>query len=101
MKRAARRPARWGAPVILGIPLDHNSSFLRGAAAAPAVIREALHSDAWNKWAETGVDIGREGLVEAAGDLRDMAAPDAFARIEAAIAKIVANKKRPVSLGGE
>jgi arginase family enzyme len=30
-----------------------------------------------------------------------MAAPDAFARIEAAIAKIVANKKRPVSLGGE
>jgi agmatinase len=101
MKRPARRPARWSAPVILGIPLDHNSSFLRGAAAAPALIREALHSDAWNKWAEAGVDIGSESLVEDAGDLQDMAAPDAFARIEAAIAKIVTDKKRPVSLGGD
>ena len=101
MKRPSRNLAQWGAPVILGIPLDHNSSFLRGAAAAPALIREALHSDAWNKWAETGVDIGREGLVEDAGDLREMAAPDAFARIEAAISGIVADKKRPVSLGGD
>ncbi len=101
MKRVTRRPARWGAPVILGIPLDHNSSFLRGTAAAPALIRKALHSDAWNQWTETGVDIGRHGLLEDAGDLRDMAAPDAFARIEAAIAKIVADKKRPVSLGGD
>jgi arginase len=101
MKRAPRSLARWGTPVILGVPLDHNSSFLRGAAGAPPLIREALHSDAWNKWAETGVDTGREGLVEDAGDLRDMAAPDAFARIEAAVAKIVEQKKRPVSLGGD
>ncbi len=101
MKRATRTPARWGAPVILGIPLDHNSSFLRGATAAPALIREALHSDAWNQWAETGVDVGGEDLVEDAGDLRDMAAPDAFSRIELAITKIVADKKRPVSLGGD
>ena len=65
------------------------------------MIREALHSNAWNQWTESGVDIGRDGSVEDAGDLRDMAAPDAFARIEAAIAKIVADKKRPVSLGGD
>jgi len=101
MKRPTRRLARWGAPVLLGIPLDDNSSFLRGPAGAPALIREALHSDAWNQWAENGVDIGREGLVEDAGDLPDMLAPDAFARIEAAVAKIVEEKKRPVSLGGD
>jgi arginase len=65
------------------------------------LIREALRSDAWNKWAEAGVDIGRGGLIEDAGDLRDMEAPDAFARIEAAVAKIVEDKKRPVSLGGD
>jgi agmatinase len=65
------------------------------------LIREALHSDSWNQWAENGVDIGREGLVEDAGDLPDMVAPDAFARIEAAVAKIVEEKKRPVSLGGD
>jgi len=101
MKRPSRSLPRWGTPVILGIPLDHNSSFLRGAAAAPTLIREALHSDAWNKWTETGVDIAPEGLLEDAGDLRDMAAPDAFARIEAAIAGVVEQKKRPVSLGGD
>ena len=101
MKRPARRLARWGAPVILGIPLDHNSSFLRGSAAAPALIREALRSDAWNQWAENGVDIGRQGSLEDVGDLRDMEAPDAFSQIEAAVAKIVEEKKRPVSLGGD
>jgi hypothetical protein len=31
----------WGVPVILGIPLDHNSSYLRGPAQAPPLIREA------------------------------------------------------------
>jgi agmatinase len=101
MKRPTRRLARWGAPVILGIPLDHNSSFLRGSAGAPALIREALRSDAWNQWAENRVDIGREGSLEDAGDLRDMEAPDAFSQIEAAVAKIVEEKKRPVSLGGD
>jgi arginase len=101
MRRPVRKLAPWGAPVILGIPLDHNSSFLRGSAAAPALIREALRSDAWSQWAETGVDTGREERVEDAGDLQDMEAPDAFARIEAAVAKIVEDKKRPVSLGGD
>jgi agmatinase len=100
MKRPTRL-APWGVPVILGIPLDHNSSFLRGPAQAPALIREAFHSHAWNKWAETSVDLGGEGLFEDAGDLRDMHAPDAFARIEAAIATILEEKKRPVSLGGD
>ncbi len=101
MKRPRPKLAPWGAPVILGIPLDHNSSFLRGPAEAPALIREALHSDVWNKWAETGVDLGREQVFEDAGDLQDMEAPDAFARIEAAVAKIVQERKRPVSLGGD
>ena len=93
--------APWGVPVILGIPLDHNSSFLRGSAEAPALIRKAFDSDAWNKWAENRVDLGREGWFEDAGDLQDMEAPDVFGRIEAAVAKIVEEKKRPVSLGGD
>jgi arginase len=101
MKHLRPKLAPWGAPVILGIPLDHNSSFLRGSAQAPALIREALHSDAWNKWTECGVDLGRQGLFEDAGDLQDMEAADAFARVEAAIARIVEEKKRPVSLGGD
>jgi len=101
MKPPTAKLAPWGVPVILGIPLDHNSSFLRGSAEAPALIRKAFDSGAWNKWAENRVDLGREGWFEDAGDLQDMEAPDVFGRIEVAVAKIVEEKKRPVSLGGD
>jgi len=80
MKLPTAKLAPWGVPVLLGIPLDHNSSFLRGPAEAPALIREALHSHAWNQWAENRIDLGREGWFEDAGDLQDMEAPDAFRR---------------------
>jgi len=59
MKPFTPKLAPWGPPVLLGIPLDHNSSFLRGAAQAPPLIRQALHSDAWNKTTETHVDPRR------------------------------------------
>lgn len=101
MRRPALKLAQWGAPVLLGIPLDHNSSFLRGAAEAPPLIREALHSDAWNSWSEAGVDLGAPGRFGDAGDLGDMESSDAFDRIEQAIGKILDEKKRPLSLGGD
>jgi agmatinase len=101
MKPFTPKLAPWGPPVLLGIPLDHNSSFLRGPAQAPPLIREALHSDAWNKTTETRVDLSVSGIFEDAGDLANMEAPDAFARIEEAVSAIVAAGKRPVSLGGD
>ena len=101
MKRQRPRLENWGPPVLQGIPLDHNSSLLRGAAEAPPLIREALHSDSWNSWSESGVDLGAAGAFEDAGDLRDMESRAAFDRIEQATAKILEEKKRPVSLGGD
>jgi agmatinase len=101
MKPFTPKLAPWGPPVIIGIPLDHNSSFLRGLAQAPPLIRQALHSDAWNKTTETRVDLGTPGIFEDAGDLPAMDAADAFTRIEDSIAKIVDAGKRPVSLGGD
>jgi agmatinase len=101
MKPFTPKLAPWGSPVLLGIPLDHNSSFLRGSAQAPPLIRQALHSDAWNKTTETRVDLGVPGIFEDAGDLPAMETPDAFTRIEDSIAKIVEAGKRPVSLGGD
>lgn len=86
---------------MLGIPLDHNSSFLRGAARAPQLIREALYSDVWNSWTETRVDLGVAGMVEDIGDLANMESPDAPERIVEAIEGILAAGKRPVSLGGD
>lgn len=91
----------WGVPVLLGIPLDHNSSYLRGPAQAPPLIREALRSDAWNHWTETRVDLGAPGSFEDTGDLQNMEAPDAYERIESAIVQTIESKRRPMSLGGD
>jgi arginase len=101
MKQVNPQLSPWGLPVLLGIPLDHNSSFLRGPAQAPSKIREALRSDAWNSWANGRIDLAQPGLFEDAGDLSNMGEPDAFERIEQAVAKIVESKKRPVCLGGD
>ncbi len=91
----------WGTPVLLGIPLDQNSSYLRGPRQAPLLIRKALHSDAWNPWTESQIDLGVPGAYEDLGDLQNMESPDAYKRIEFAIAQIIENKKRPVTLGGD
>jgi agmatinase len=91
----------WGVPVLLGIPLDHNSSFLRGPAQAPPLIREALHSDAWNHFTETRVDLDLPNSFEDFGNLQYMESPDAYERIQSAIAEIIEKQKRPLSLGGD
>src|SRR5580765_6666197 len=62
--------AKPGTPVILGIPFDANSSWLRGAAGAPPIIRVSFRSDSSNSWTETGIDLGTEGAYCDAGDLK-------------------------------
>ena len=89
-----------GTPILIGIPFDGQSSYLRGPADAPPKIREALACDASNKWTETGVDLGGAGVFEDAGDLA-FPEKDAFAVIERAIGELVDLGKRPVSLGGD
>lgn len=42
---------------VQGVPFDEKSSFLRGAAQAPPLIREALFSDAYNSYSEQGVEV--------------------------------------------
>jgi arginase len=101
MKQKTLQLAPWGVPVLLGIPLDHNSSFMRGPAQAPPQIRAAFRSDAWNSWAAARIDLGQPGLFEDAGDLSNMQDANAFERIEQAVSKIVDSKKRPVCLGGD
>jgi arginase len=92
-------------PTLLGIPLDVNSSYLRGAAGAPAKIREALRCEASNLWTELGVDLGAAGAFADAGDLRlkdsrEKAGED-FAEIERAVGGLLEKGERPVSLGGD
>jgi arginase len=92
-------------PTVLGIPLDVNSSYLRGAAEAPAKIREALRCDASNKWTELGVDLGAVGAFSDAGDLPLNDSPEKveadFAEIERAVSGLLEKGECPVSLGGD
>ncbi|MGA8214883.1 MAG: agmatinase [Candidatus Sulfotelmatobacter sp.] len=92
-------------PTLLGIPFDANSSYLRGAAGAPARIREALRCDASDKWTELGVDLGPAGALADAGDLRlndsREKVGDDFAEIERAVGELLEKGERPVMLGGD
>ena len=88
-----------GSPVLVGVPFDVNSSYLRGAAGAPAAIRSAFHSSSSNYWSELGVDLGAEGIYEDAGDLQF--GQDAFAEIESRVGQLVDRGLRPLSLGGD
>ncbi len=91
------------APVLLGIPLDVNSSYLRGPADAPAKIREALASNASNQWSELGVCV--EGAFEDSGDLNLgntlETVDEDFRAISAAINDSLFKGKTPLSLGGD
>lgn len=92
-----------GTPALVGLPYDASSSYQRGPADAPAVIREALWSPSANSWTELGVNIGAEGVITDAGDLELSGCTPADARrtIENGIARLLAVGARPVSLGGD
>ncbi len=92
--------AKPGTPVLLGIPFDANSSWLRGAAGAPPIIRVAFHSEASNSWTETGIDLSREGAYCDAGDLK-FTFDEPFAAIESKVSELLDKGLRPVSLGGD
>ena len=89
-------------PTLLGLPYDASSSFLRGPAAAPPLIREQLWSAATNPWSESLADISAPGSLADAGDLELPAdSAEARARIEAGVAAVYAAGGRVIALGGD
>jgi len=91
-----------GRPTLLGLPYDASSSFLRGTAAAPPVIRQALHSPAGNPWTETGVDLGADGALGDAGDVPlGTSGAEVRAKIEASVRTLLESGGRPIVLGGD
>jgi len=86
---------------LLGIPYDGNASFLRGAAAGPAAIREALHCGSTNLACENGIDLSEEGRMVDGGDF-DPATGNGFVEsIDAAISKLLDRGAAVLSLGGD
>src|SRR5258705_2931552 len=87
-------------PAIIGLPFDHNSSYMTGAAEAPPLIRQALHSDAYHLWTETGVNLGAEGMLHDAGDVK-AANEEMNVAIQSAISGLLDRQLLPLSLGGD
>lgn len=90
------RPVR-----LIGLPTDSHSSFLRGAAAAPAAIRAAFASDHGNRAAENGLEIGVDVPLEDRGDLPLVEGAGDAALIRAAFAAAAADGAVPIGLGGD
>lgn len=86
--------------LLLGIPWDAQSSYLRGPAEAPPKIREAFRNPSSNTWSETGIDIGEEGLVQDAGDM-SVSADHPLRDIENAVSRLLDRGLPLLTLGGD
>ncbi len=86
---------------LIGAPTDRHSSFLRGAALAPPLIRDALWSDHGNMTSESGVELGVDVLLGDWGDLPLAEAEGDDALIAAAVAEAAADGAVPLVLGGD
>ncbi len=87
--------------VVVGVPVDENSSFMRGAAAAPRHIREALHSGSTNLCAEDGVDLRTDPRWRDAGDLGSAEEQPSFDRIEVHLDGLLGQGAAVIALGGD
>jgi len=81
---------------LQGILFDEKSSYLRGPALAPPVIRKAYHSDSANYFAENGMEI----LPEIWDDKGDFKIQDYF-EIEKITAENLESNKPLITLGGD
>jgi agmatinase len=86
---------------LIGLPTDINSSFLRGPAKAPALIRAMMRSDKGNAATELSGDIGIDFQLNDLGDLPLDETADDDARIERAVADALARGEVPVMIGGD
>jgi agmatinase len=88
-----------GMPALLGIPFDGNSSYLRGAADAPPLIRRAFRCDASNLCTETGIDLEAHAFGDS-GDLK-LTEQSWLLEIEEGVTTLLERGHRPLCLGGD
>lgn len=86
---------------LVGILSDANSSFKRGAAAAPEFIRRALHCGSANLCSELGVDLAENPCFIDVGDRQVGNDPESFLAIEDEILGITERGALPLVLGGD
>ncbi len=102
----ASRPTRIPTIALIGAPSDCHSSYIRGAAQAPAAIRAALASEHGNNAAECGRELGIDMILDDRGDvtvpdtIEDTPAFDA-ALFEAVSRAATDGGAMPLVLGGD
>lgn len=95
MTTSAPPPGPWGkdgrgcAVNLLGVPLDENSSLLRGPALAPGRIREVLYSGSSSNCSEDGEVVLGSGLFHDAGDVSLGTGEMAMEQIKQRVASIL------------
>jgi len=82
---------------LLGLPLDENSSFMKGPAKAPQLIIDAIHSDSANFFTEQLVDISAQENIKWMGN----ALLKEYWDIQKSIESILEHDAIPFSLGGD
>lgn len=87
--------------VVLGIPSDERSSYLRGAGEAPARIRHLLHAGSTNMCAEDGTNLEAGGRFKDLGDLEMGIVAETESQIERAVSGLLDRDVRVLSLGGD
>lgn len=85
---------------LIGLPTDVHSSYLRGPAAGPPLIRAALFNDAYGSASERGVEMADIEINDRGDlDLREESGDDGL--IRDAVAASVSSGAVPFSLGGD
>jgi arginase len=87
---------------ILGVPYDEKSSYLKGAAKGPEVIRRASTGDSINAWTELGINLGEDTTLVDLGDVDVSGGYQAVSgRIKDRVQEIASQKAIPLILGGD
>jgi len=90
-----------GTVAVLGVPLDENSTFMRGAALAPARIRQVLRAGSSNLCSESERDLGLEPRFRDLGDLELASGKAALEDIRVAVARLLEREVTVLALGGD
>lgn len=92
---------KYEAVSVLNVPLDFNSSHLRGPADAPEVIHQAVFNGSANTTAEMGININKDPRLMTAGTVTWQDDAEAFAQIEAQSMALIEQNHKILTLGGD
>jgi len=99
--KATGNPLAAGTIVVIGVPWDRNSSFLPGAAQAPARIREALQAGSMNLCTESGIDLAVDDRICDMGEIGNPNDRTLFGLVQACVTDLVDQGARVLAFGGD